>query len=62
VSITPDHVASFLVMHAKTVPTIQCNLPVVDMLVGSLLCLGWYMGFKVEKEYLEVHEKRGETL
>jgi hypothetical protein len=32
------------------------------MIAGSLLCLGWYMGFKVKKEYPEVNGKRGEPL
>jgi hypothetical protein len=32
------------------------------MIAGSLLCLGWYMGFKAKKEYPEVNGKRGEPL
>jgi hypothetical protein len=32
------------------------------MIAGSLLCLGWYMGFKVKKEYPEVNGKGGEPL
>jgi hypothetical protein len=63
---------SFLATHAETTESpsftsrvigkLQCNLPIVDTLAGSLLCLGWYIGFKVKKEYLEVNGKRGEPL
>jgi hypothetical protein len=72
VSITPNHIASFLTTHAETIESpsftsgvigqLQCNLPIVNMIAGSLLCLGWYMGFKVKKEYPEVNGKRGEPL
>jgi hypothetical protein len=31
------------------------------MLARSLLCLRWYMGFKVKKEYPEVNRKKRRT-